>query len=34
MQGLVESAPGGEQTADCAPQLAALRAAVTASEMA
>ena len=34
MQGLVESAPGGEQTADCAPQLAALRAAVTASETA
>ena len=31
MQGLVESAPGGGQAADCAPDLAALRAAVTAS---
>ena len=34
MQGLSESAPGGEQAADCAPDLAALRAAVTASETA
>jgi hypothetical protein len=31
MQGLMESAPAGEQAADCAPHLAALRAAVTAS---
>ena len=34
MQGLIESAPGGAQAADCAPNLAALRAAVTASETA
>ena len=34
MQGLIEAAPGGEQAADCAPDLAALRAAVTASETA
>ena len=34
MQGLIESAPGGTQAADCAPDLAALRAAVTASETA
>ena len=34
MQGLIESAPGGGQATDCAPRLAALRAAVTASETA
>ena len=34
MQGLIESAPGGAQAADCAPDLAALRAAVTTSETA
>ena len=34
MQGLIEAAPGGEQAADRAPDLAALRAAVTASETA
>ena len=34
MQGVSESAPSGEQAADCAPDLAALRAAVTASETA
>ena len=34
MQGLIEAAPGGEQAADCAADLAALRAAVTASETA
>ena len=34
MQGLIASAPGGGQAADCAPHLAALRAAVTASETA
>ena len=34
MQGLIESAPGGEQAADCASDLAAVRAAVTASETA
>ena len=34
MQGLIEAAPGGEQAADCAPDLAALRAAVAASETA
>ena len=33
MQELIESAPGGEQAADRAPQLAALRAAVTASDV-
>ena len=34
MRGLIEAAPGGEQAADCASGLAALRAAVTASETA
>ena len=34
MQGLIEAAPGGEQAADCAPGLAALQVAVTASETA
>ncbi|MCY4634908.1 MAG: 2OG-Fe(II) oxygenase [Acidobacteria bacterium] len=34
MQGLIEAAPDGEQAADRAPQLAALRSAVTASETA
>ena len=34
MQGLIEAAPGGGQAADCASSLAALRAAVTASETA
>ena len=34
MQGLIEAAPGGEQIADCASNLAALHAAVTASETA
>ena len=34
MQGLIASAPGGGQAADCAPDLKALRAAVTASETA
>ena len=34
MQGLIEAAPGGEQTADCAKDLAALRAAVAAAETA
>ena len=34
MQGLIEAAPGGEQAADCASDLAALHAAVTASETA
>ena len=34
MQGLIESAPGGGQAADSAPDLAALRAAVAASETA
>ena len=34
MQGLIASAPGGGQAADCTPHLAALRAAVTASETA
>ena len=34
MQGLIEAAPGGEQAADCAPDLAALHAAVAASETA
>ena len=34
MQGLIGSAPGGGQAADCAPGLAALRAAVAASETA
>ena len=33
MQGLIEAAPDGEQAADRAPQLAALRAAVTASDV-
>ena len=34
MQGLIEAAPGGGQAADCPPNLAALRAAVAASETA
>ena len=34
MQGLIEAAPAGEQAADCASDLAALHAAVTASETA
>ena len=34
MQGLIEAAPGGEEAADCASDLAALHAAVTASETA
>ena len=34
MQGLIQVAPAGEQAADCAPDLAALHAAVTASETA
>ena len=33
MQGLIEAAPGEEQAGDCAPALAALRAAVTASDV-
>ncbi len=32
MRGLIEAAPGGEQAADCAPNLAALRAAVGAAK--